>query len=240
MARQLDDTGYSYDELDNLTRVRQYTMGDRSTYQERFFVYDSLSRLRSETHPESGTASYQYDDNGNLKLRTDARGISTTYSYDSLDRLTTTLYSDGTPATTVTYDQGANGKGRLASASGGSGSDAFHYHYDGYDSLGRVLNLRTTLGSRQFDAVYCYNFGGGITQVDYPDTYPWPGFVWEYEYDDQGRQQEMRSIASGQTQTLINGYRKIYGSSSSTETTLYTINGTQEKITYNNRLQPTG
>ena len=113
------DTGYSYDVLDNLTRVRQFTMGDRSTYQERVFVYDSLSRLRSETHPESGTASYQYDANGNLKLRTDARGISTTYSYDSLDRLTTTLYSDGTPATTVTYDQGANGKGRLATASGG-------------------------------------------------------------------------------------------------------------------------
>ena len=51
--------------------------------------------------------------------------------------------------------------------------------------MGRVLNLRTTLGNRQFDAVYCYNFVGGITQVDYPDTHPWPGFVWEYEYDGQ-------------------------------------------------------
>ena len=233
------DTGYSYDVLDNLTRVRQFTMGDRSTYQERSFVYDSLSRLRSETHPESGTASYQYDANGNLKLRTNARGISTTYSYDSLDRLTTTVYSDGTPATTVTYDQGANGKGRPATASGGSGADAFHYHYDGYDGMGRVLNLRTTLGNRQFDAVYCYNFLGGITQVDYPDTHPSPGFVWEYEYDGQGRQQEMRSTSSGQTETLIDGYRKIYGRSTSTETTLYAINGTQEKITYNNRMQPT-
>ena len=230
------DTGYSYDVLDNLTRVRQFTMGDRSTYQERSFVYDSLSRLRSETHPESGTASYQYDANGNLKLRTNARGISTTYSYDSLDRLTTTVYSDGTPTTTVTYHQGANGKGRPATASGGSGADAFHYHYDG---MGRVLNLRTTLGSRQFDAVYCYNFVGGITQVDYRDTHPSPGFVWEYEYDGQGRQQEMRSTSSGQTQTLIDGYRKIYGRSTSTATTLYAINGTQETITYNNRMQPT-
>ena len=233
------DTGYSYDVLDNLTRVRQYTMGDRSTYQERSFVYDSLSRLGSETHPESGTASYRYDANGNLKRRTDARGISTTYSYDSLDRLETTDYTDGTPTTTVTYDQGANGKGRPATASGGSGADAFHYHYDGYDGMGRVLNLRTTLGSRQFDAVYCYNFVGGITQVDYPDTYPSPGFVWEYDYDGQGRQQEMRSTSSGQTETLIDGYRKIYGRSTSTETTLYAINGTQEKITYNNRMQPT-
>ena len=239
MARQLDDIGYSYDVLDNLTRVRQYTMGDRSTYQERSFVYDSLSRLRSETHPESGTASYQYDANGNLKRRTDARGIATTYSYDSLDRLKTTDYTDGTPTTTVTYDQGANGKGRPATASGGSGADAFHYHYDGYDGMGRVLNLRTTLGSRQFDAVYCYNFVGGITQVDYPDTHPSPGFVWEYEYDDQGRQQEMRSTSSGQTETLIDGYRKIYGRSTSTATTLYAINGTQETITYNNRMQPT-
>ena len=107
------------------------------------------------------------------------------------------------------------------------------------DALGRVLNLRTTLGSRQFDAVYCYNFVGGITQVDYPDTHPSPGFVWEYEYDGQGRQQEMRSTSSGQTETLIDGYRKIYGSSTSTETTLYAINGTQETITYNNRMQPT-
>lgn len=61
-------TTYAYDSLDNLTNVYQGT-------QTRTFVYDSLKRLTSATNPESGTITYQYDNNGNLTQKTDARGV---------------------------------------------------------------------------------------------------------------------------------------------------------------------
>ena len=55
-------TSYSYNALDNLTRVTQGT-------QTRTFLYDSLSRLTKATNPESGTVGYAYDNNGNLTRR---------------------------------------------------------------------------------------------------------------------------------------------------------------------------
>ena len=79
-------TSYSYNALDNLTRVTQGA-------QTRTFAYDSLSRLTSAANPESGTIAYTYDNNGNLTQRTDARGVVTAYTYDRLDRLTRLSYS---------------------------------------------------------------------------------------------------------------------------------------------------
>jgi YD repeat-containing protein len=64
--------------------------------------------------PEGGTTSYYYTTSGgalcanNQKLvcqRTDARGITTTYTYDALDRLTGKSYSNGDPSVTYYYDQ---------------------------------------------------------------------------------------------------------------------------------------
>jgi YD repeat-containing protein len=45
-----------------------------------------MGRLLAETHPEHGTTIYAYDANSNLVSRTDARGITTSYSYDELSR----------------------------------------------------------------------------------------------------------------------------------------------------------
>ena len=61
-------TSYAYDVLNNVTTVTQGT-------QTRTFVYDSLKRLTSATNPESGTSSFQYDNNGNLTQKTDAQHV---------------------------------------------------------------------------------------------------------------------------------------------------------------------
>ena len=45
--------------------------------------HSSLARLTSATNPESGTINYQFDNNGNLTSRTDARSITTTINYDA-------------------------------------------------------------------------------------------------------------------------------------------------------------
>ena len=111
-------TSYSYNALDNLTRVTQGS-------QTRTFAYDSLSRLTSAANPESGAIAYTYDNNGNLTRRTDARGGVTAYTYDRLDRLTRRSYSYTGTSTAVSlettrvdyaYDScGSYSEGRLCS-----------------------------------------------------------------------------------------------------------------------------
>ena len=69
--------------------------------------------MTSAQNPESGTVSYVYDSEssvcnlsfaGDLVKRTDARGVSTCYSYDRLHRLLSKTYTDSTPAVTIAYD----------------------------------------------------------------------------------------------------------------------------------------
>jgi len=88
-----------------------------ATWRPRSFTYDFLSRLTSATNPESGTISYTYDANGNVltkvaptpnKILADTNApltVTTTYSYDALNRLTQKSYSDSTtPTVKYGYD----------------------------------------------------------------------------------------------------------------------------------------
>jgi YD repeat-containing protein len=153
------NTSYDYDVLDNLIKVMHGS-------QQRFFMYDSLKRLIRARNPEQGTHSsldltdpltgnsswsfgYSYDENSNLQIKTDARGFSSTYQYDALNRNTTVDYSN-TPAypdVARYYDNSINyGKGRYW-------YDYFykddgtieHQAVDGYDALGRTWVRRTIL-----------------------------------------------------------------------------------------------
>jgi YD repeat-containing protein len=71
-----------------------------------------LSRLTDANNPENGHIGYSYDVASNLTTKTDGR-FTTTYVYDSLNRVTSRSYS-GTPATpsvTYAYDIATNGVG---------------------------------------------------------------------------------------------------------------------------------
>ena len=89
----------TYDLLDNLTQVVQGS-------ETRTYVYDGLSRQTSAQEPESGTTSTFYTTSagalcsgvsGNACRITDARSKTTTYAYDTRDRLTSKTFSDSTP-----------------------------------------------------------------------------------------------------------------------------------------------
>lgn len=103
------ETDYSYDALGNLLEVDQWggssgNSGDR----KRIFLYNSLSELTNACNPEaipsgdtcgsSGpwSQSYTYDADGNVLSKTDARGLTTNYVYDALNRVLQKSYSDGT------------------------------------------------------------------------------------------------------------------------------------------------
>ncbi len=84
-------THYKYDVNGNLTRVWQDAGAAIS--QNRYFTYNNLGNLLTETHPEigtsgNGTVTYgSYDSRGNTYSRDDGR-VHVKYEYDWLGRLT--------------------------------------------------------------------------------------------------------------------------------------------------------
>ncbi|MGQ0762587.1 MAG: PA14 domain-containing protein, partial [Acidobacteriota bacterium] len=195
-------TSYAYDSLDNLTNVYQGS-------QTRTFVYDSLKRLASATNPESGTIGYQYDNNGNLTQKTDARGIVSTYAYDALNRNISVNYSDTTvnPDITRHYDNPINhGKGRYW-------HDYFykddgtidHQAVDGYDALGRPWVRRQVFYSGgqwyHYETRNTYNLAGQVISQQYPSSH-----VTNYQYDNAGRLSSfIGNLGDGTQRTYANG-----------------------------------
>jgi RHS repeat-associated protein len=229
-------TSYIYDALDHLVTVSQGS-------QTRTFVYDSLQRLISATYPENGTVCYGavqggqcqangYDANGNLIIKTDARGIVANYGYDELNRLTSRSYQNdpsGTPAVTFTYDSTAitNGKGRLASMT----SSVSTYSFSGYDPLGRAQGGTQTIGSQSYLTSYTYDLADHVKTISYPS-----GRTITNTFDGAGRLNSFtgnlgdnttRTYASGISYSPFGGLsREEYGTQTPLyHKTLYNIRG---------------
>lgn len=216
-------TDYLYDPLNNLRQVTQD--GANGLQQRRYFMYDSLSRLAYAYNPEQETITggssdpvtnrnqwtqqYDYDHNGNLVRKWDGRAfapsqnspqilnLNIVYSYDALNRLLTTNYSDGTPGVTRTYDntaQDAYGKGRpwVTRAINAGTSDEEYRSLDQYDALGRPLALTQkfksgTVESPAYQLKRTYDLAGHVKTQDYPaSTSSIPRDV-TYTYDNAGR-----------------------------------------------------
>ncbi len=193
-------TSYSYDALDNLTSVTQGA-------QTRTFVYDSLKRLTSATNPESGTINYQYDNNGNLTQKTDARGVVATYAYDALNRNTSVTYTNdpaGTPTVTHTYDGATNGKGRLWKTETG-GASGSRTTINSFDALGRPASqsqqfYASGAWSQSFSVSATYDKAGHVLTLAYPSAH-----TISYSYDSAGR-------TSSFTGNLGDGTQRTYSS----------------------------
>jgi RHS repeat-associated protein len=127
-------TKYTYDANGNLTNVTQNAQAASNLQQTRSYAFDDLSRMTSESNPESGGISYTYDSDatcgassGDLVKANDAVGNTNCYSYDALHRNTSATYSGPyasvTPQKHFVYDSAtvnsvvmANAKARLAEA----------------------------------------------------------------------------------------------------------------------------
>jgi RHS repeat-associated protein len=168
-------TNYTYDYLDSLTQVDQGG-------QLRKYKYDALSRLLYEKIPEQtasindGTGTYwtskfTYTDYDKISTRTDARGVVTTYSYDSLHRLTQISYSTVSGVTTApnvyhVYDYDGNysitNQGQLVRT----------YIVDSFKRPSSTIRKVYTPGqsTRTYTTSYSLNAGGQLTQLTYPSS----------------------------------------------------------------------
>ena len=132
---------YTYDIFGNKTTMTTFregfvpdasASGDTTTW-----LYDIASgSMTNKVYADGKGLTYSYTPDGKLSRRTWARGIVTDYSYDNWGSLTNTVYSDGTPTISLTYDV----LGRQIEAHDAAGITTFLY-----DSFGSLTN-ETVIG----------------------------------------------------------------------------------------------
>jgi len=140
--------------------------------------------LTSKVYADGKATGYTYTDGGRLHTRTwarqvDSQPLTTTYGYNAAGDLTSTVYSDSTPAVAITY----NRLGQKLSAGNSASQIGYTYneqlrvegelmtnggfftsfkHY--YDALGRPSGLQS--GDAGVDAVsYGYDAAGRLATV---------------------------------------------------------------------------
>ena len=157
-----------YDSLGQVTKVTD-PRNLQTSYQ-----MDNLGNLLSQASPDTGTTQNTYDEAGNLKTSTDARGKIATYSYDSQNRITQVVYDDQT--ITYTWDTCTNGIGRVCSLANGSSTLAINY-----DLHGRVTSKTQTVGTVVQNTAYSYNAEGQLEQMATPGGST-IGYVWQNDH----------------------------------------------------------
>jgi RHS repeat-associated protein len=241
----VQSTFYFYDALDNLIKT---TQGD----QNRYFRYDSLSRMTHErqveqdaphaftdplTNNNAWSSRRTYNSFGLVAEAWDARNIKTTPIYDGLNRIKTITFSDGTPTVTYNYDQvrtGYQNKGRLTemkTAAVGTTVPETAEEYD-YTILGQIAQQRQRVGTTTYTIGYTYNALGSLATETYPS-----GRVVTNNYDAYGRLSKVSDAA----RTFASGikYAAHGGLAAEGWAGTQTAPAMQHTIGYNRRNQPT-
>jgi RHS repeat-associated protein len=216
-------TQYQYDDLGNLLQESStdrnttvYTndnAGNVKTVTDArgivaTYTYDALNRVTSIDYPgtaedvtytyDNCTAGCTYDSAGNLKTRTDARGITASYSYDALNRLTTVDYPGSAEDVSYSYDSGANcpaGVGRLCQVVDAAGTTQY-----GYDAFGNIVLQRNTELGVTYITSYAYDAGNRLASITYPD-----GRTVTYPRNAGGRISGVTATVNGSNQALVSG-----------------------------------
>jgi RHS repeat-associated protein len=220
----VNTTYYTYTVLDALTTVAD---AQNNPTQTRTNTYDALGRLIGTVTPEGGQTCFGtrtgstcnqdgYDSFDNLLTRTDARGVVTSYTYDTLNRLKGVSYnvgSTGVPATaSVSFTYGTNASqfnnGALITMTDGVGSE--NYTYNGLEQL---TQLQKVISGTTYTTNYSYNVAGELTQITYPS-----GRVVQQSVDAIGRLCEVAPSTTG-CGTASSPYATGYGYNAASQVT---------------------
>ncbi len=169
-----DEKNWTY-LYDGIGRLGKVTAPDGL---ERSWVYDARGLLLTETHPESGTVTYnEYDAAGVLKRKTDANGTVFQYTYDGNDRVKTinaATATAGTKLTTIDYEPGSDNRQLMAV---GAVTTRF-----AYDAAGRLKTRQDAIDGRVYTTSVTYDGNDNATALKYPS-----GREVRYELDAEGR-----------------------------------------------------
>jgi len=158
-------TQYTYNVLDKPIQSNQGG-------QLRTFQYDALARLLSETTPEAGTVTYQYNDFNQVTLKRDARGVETHMEYDARNQLKRIFYtgpnggalpSSVIATSEVNYTYSTTIPSRLIQVSDGLGAEGYSY-----DTLGRVTAMTRMLDNVGYVTQYIWNEANQVEETIYP------------------------------------------------------------------------
>jgi YD repeat-containing protein len=149
-------TNYTYNVRDQITEINQ-------AGQLRTFAYDGYGRLQTRTTPEQGPTNYTYFENGMTKTVTDARGATTTFTYNGRDLVASMSYgvpSGVAPTSTVSFSYDA--AGNRTSMNDGLGSVSYVYN-----TLSQLTSeTRTFTGvAGSFALTYGYNLSGELNSI---------------------------------------------------------------------------
>lgn len=158
------------------------------------YIYDELSRLRSDIGADSQTATFDYDVNNNLTDQSDPNNNPTNFAFDTLDRLVDTTDAD-LGHTTYGYDDRDN----LTSVTDANGNIT-SYSYDSFDNLISQDSPDTGLTTYTYDEAgnrlsqtdargittrYSYDALNRLLSVSYPDTSQ--NITYTYDENDNGQ-----------------------------------------------------
>ena len=148
-------TSYTYNRQGVLTQVTDPT--GLST----IYTVNGHGETTAQSSPDTGATSFTFDAAGNMLTKLDARGVTATYAYDALNRVTQITYPDET--VTYTWDTCANGKGRLCAISDASGTTTYTL-----DLWGRVTGKSQAVAGVTQAMGYSFNAAGQLATLTTP------------------------------------------------------------------------
>ncbi|MHA7175168.1 RHS repeat domain-containing protein [Arthrobacter sp. Sr24] len=154
-----------------------------------------LNALTPVTGSSLGARAFTYDPWGRVLTASNGRGVTLTYGYDAMGRVTSTSFSDSTPTVTNTY----NDSGQALTRVDGSGTTTY-----GYDQMGRLISRTNTAGGGTISYSYdrasnlasttdsrgttTYQFDASGTPVSLTYQHPTDGpKTLAFATDDRGR-----------------------------------------------------
>lgn len=153
------------------------------------YGYDAATKQLTSMTPVTGSSlgvrNFTYDAFGVPKTATNGRGVTLTYTYDVLTRLTNTSFSDGTASTTNTY----NDNGQILTRTDGNGTTTY-----GYDQMGRLTSRTNTAGG----GTITYGYDKASNLVSSTDS----GGTTTYEFDASGTPTKLNYLNEGTPQSL--------------------------------------
>lgn len=172
-------TAYQYDSLNRFTQVTDPSSLNTT------YSYDGLSDATGQVSPDTGATSRTFDAAGNMLTREDAKAITATNTYDTLDRLIGTSYPDTTQSIAYHYDEANSTTGCSVSYPIGRLTriiESIVTTIYCYNNRGQVIQKTQIIGTQTDTTTYTLTLADRLRGITYPS-----GTVVSYTRDGDGR-----------------------------------------------------